>query len=289
MRRLRKASFIALFLVSSSFQLSHFSAAQSQRATQGTPQQQKQSGTKTQAAEQKQPDYSQEAYVIERMTTTYRFEKDGTGRREQNLRVKVQSDAGVESFGQLVFPYSSANEKLDIEQVSVHKPDGSIVTAQASAVQDLTAPISREAPVYTDLRQKHVTVPGLRPGDSLEYRVVWRITTPLAPNHFWFEHEFLKHNWIVLDERLEVNIPQSSVVKLKTEAGFNPAVKEQDGRRVYSWKHANLKREDDDKDDEKKDEKKKDDSDEPKPPDVQMTTFKGWDEVGQWYASMQRD
>ncbi len=286
MRRLKKTCLVTLLLASSPFQLDRLIAAQSPQAPQ---QRQDTSAAKTQAAEQKQPDYSQEAYVIERMTTSYRFEKDGTGQREQSLRVKVQSDAGVESFGQLVFPYSSANEKLDIEHVSVRKPDGSEVKAQASAVQDLTAPISRQAPVYTDLRQKHVTVPGLRPGDTLEYRVVWRITTPLAPNHFWLEHDFLKRNWIVFDERLEVDIPLGSAPQLKTEAGLDPVVKEQDGRRVYSWKQANLKREDADKDDEKDGEKKKEEFDGPKPPQIQMTTFKSWDEVGQWYASLQRD
>src|SRR5262245_45524021 len=285
MRRFRKPSLIALLLVSSSVLFSQFSSAQSKRSLQGAPRQPEQAAEKAPPSEQKQPDYSQEAYVLEQMKTSYRFEKDGTGLREQSIRVKVQSDAGVENFGQLVFPYSSANEKLDIEQVSVRKPDGSVVTAQASAVQDLTAPISREAPVYTDLRQKHVTVPGLRPGDSLEYRVVWRITTPLAPNHFWFEHEFLKQNWIVLDERLEVDIPQDSAVKLKTEPGLDPIIKLQQGRRVYSWKHANLKRKE--KDDEK--ESKKEEPDEPKPPQVQMTTFKSWDEIGRWYAAMQRD
>jgi len=279
MHRPRKICLTALLLVFSSIQFSHFGSAQVQRPTQ--ERKQEQAAEKT--PEQKQPDYSQEAYVIEQMKTSYRFEKDGTGQREQNLRVKVQSDAGVGNFGQLVFPYSSGNEKLDIEQVSVRKPDGSVVTAPASAAQDLTTPISREAPVYTDLRQKHVTVPGLRPGDSLEYRVVWRITTPLAPNHFWFAHEFLKHNWIVLDERLEVDIPQDSVVKLKTEPGLDPIVREQQGRRVYSWKHASLKRK------EKDDENNKEESDEPKPPQIQMTTFKSWDEVGQWYAAMQRD
>jgi Domain of Unknown Function with PDB structure (DUF3857) len=206
MRRLKKTCLVTLLLASSPFQLDRLIAAQSPQAPQ---QRQDTSAAKTQAAEQKQPDYSQEAYVIERMTTSYRFEKDGTGQREQSLRVKVQSDAGVESFGQLVFPYSSANEK----HVSVRKPDGSEVKAQASAVQDLTAPISRQAPVYTDLRQKHVTVPGLRPGDTLEYRVVWRITTPLAPNHFWLEHDFLKRNWIVFDERLEVDIPLGSATR----------------------------------------------------------------------------
>jgi Domain of Unknown Function with PDB structure (DUF3857) len=130
MRRLRNTCLVTLLLASSSFQFDRFIAAQSPQAPQ---QRQEQSGAKAQAAEQKQPDYSQEAYVIERMTTSYRFEKDGTGQREQSLRVKVQSDAGVESFGQLVFPYNSANEKLDIEHVSVLKPDGSEVYALAAA------------------------------------------------------------------------------------------------------------------------------------------------------------
>jgi tetratricopeptide (TPR) repeat protein len=280
MCHLRKTSLVVLLLVSSFFEFDRSIAAQSQQAP---------SGEKAKTTEQKQPDYTQEAYVIEQMTTSYRFENDGTGQREQTFRVRIQSDAGVQGFGQLVFPYSSANEKLDIEHVSVRKPDGSVVKAEATAIQDLTAPISREAPVYTDLRQKHVTVPGLRPGATLEYRVVWRITTPLAVNHFWLEHDFLKRSGIVLDERLEVNTPQGSAVKLKAEPGLEPVIKEQDGRRVYSWKHANLKREEDDKDEEKNDEKKKEESDDPKPPQIQMTTFKSWDAVGQWYASLQRD
>src|SRR6185369_5172574 len=187
------------------------------------------------------PDYSQEAVVVERVSTTYRFEKDGTGQRELNLRVKVQSDAGVERFGQLIFGYSSANEKLDMDYVRVKKTDGTVVNAAATDVQDLTAPVAREAPIYTDLRQKHITVPGLRPGDTLEYHLVWTVHTPLAQNHFWAEHDFIKKGVIVLDDELTINIPSESKVKLKTEPGFEPAIKEQDGRRIYSWKHAQLK------------------------------------------------
>src|ERR1044072_1301024 len=126
------------------------------------------------------PDYSQEAVVVEQLNTAYRFEPDGTGRRESSLRVKVQSDAGVERFGQLIFEYSSANEKLDMDYVRVRKADGTVVNAAIADIQDLTAPVAREASVYTDLKQKHVTVPGLRPGDVLEYHMVWNISTPLA-------------------------------------------------------------------------------------------------------------
>src|SRR6185295_1868377 len=79
--------------------------------------------------EQKANDYSQEALVIEHIKSLYSFEKDGTGRRELTLRVRVQSEAALERFGQLILPYTSANEKLEIDYVRVKKPDGSTVLA----------------------------------------------------------------------------------------------------------------------------------------------------------------
>jgi tetratricopeptide (TPR) repeat protein len=248
------------------------------------------------AADDKKRDYSQEAVVVEQISTAYRFERDGTGQRELSLRVKVQSDAGVERFGQLIFGYSSGNEKLDMDFVRVRKADGTVVNAATTDIQDLTAPIAREAPIYTDSRQKHITVPGLRPGDVLEYHIVWTIHTALAKDHFWVEHDFIKRGLIVLDDQLTVNIPAASKVKLKTEPGFEPVIKDQDGRRVYSWKHANLKPESELEEERKKkeetdadeEEEEKEDADEIRP-DVQLTTFQSWDEVGQWYADLQKD
>jgi len=238
---------------------------------------------------QKAADYSQEALVIERLKTSYRFEKDGTGVRDINFRVRVQSEAALERLGQLVFSYTSANENLDIDFVRVDKPDGSSITSSAADIQDLSAPLAREAPIYTDVRQKHVTVRSLRPGDVLEYHCVWHVHTPLAPNHFWLAEDFTNpESLIVLDEQVEVNVPAESKVKLKTATGFEPVIKEQDARRIYSWKYANLKRvEKDEKAEAAK--KKADDDDEPKPPQIQMTTFQSWDQVGQWYADLQKD
>ena len=233
-------------------------------------------------------DYAQESLVIEQLRTAYKFEKDGTGNREVNFRAKLQNEAAVEQFGQLVFPYISANENLNLDFVRVRKPDGSVVTASANDIQDLTAPVSREAPVYTDVRQKHITVPGLRPGDTLEYHAIWQMHTPLAANNFWFTYDFLKRDVIVLDERLEVNIPADSVVKLKTEKDFDPVVNEAAGRRVYSWKHSVLKREEE-KDDKEARRRRREELEDPNPPTVQMTTFKSWEDVGQWYAALERD
>ena len=49
-------------------------------------------------------------------------------------RVKVQSEAGVEQWGQLVMGYSSANERVEIPYVRVLKADGQVVTATPDAV-----------------------------------------------------------------------------------------------------------------------------------------------------------
>lgn len=235
----------------------------------------------------KPADYSQEALVVEQTKLSYRFEKDGTGVREVNFRARVQSDAAVQRFGQLVFPYSSANEQVEIDFIRVKKSDGTIVSSSASDVQDLSAPIAREAPIYTDLRQKHVTVRGLRAGDVLEYHILWKLTTPMAPNHFWLEHNFFSTGLlIVLDEQLEINVPRDSKIKLKTEPGRDATIKDVGDRRVYSWKFASLKRKEEDKEEEAN---KKKNYDDPKPPQVQMTTFQSWDEVGQWYAGLERD
>jgi tetratricopeptide (TPR) repeat protein len=261
----------------------------------GTPFQAARAQTKPKPEADQKPDYSQEAVVIEQLSTVYRYEADGTGQRELTMRIKIQSDAGVERFGQLIFPYTAANEKLEMDYVRVRKADGSVVSATAADVQDLSAPLAREAPIYTDLRQKHITVPGLRPGDQLEYHLVWNIQTPLAKNHFWVEHDFVERGPIVLSDELVVNIPAASKVKLKTETGYDPTIKEENGRRIYTWKEAQLKRAADEEEKEKeKAEAAEDEEVEERDPDeirphVQLTTFQSWAEVGQWYEELQRD
>src|SRR5271154_3144283 len=101
----------------------------------------------------KKRDYSQEAFVIEQYRSRYRFESDGTGRKETIARIRVQSEAGVQQWGEIQVGYNSANERVEIAYVRVIKEDGTVVKAGDDAVQDLSAPLEQQAPVYTDYRQ----------------------------------------------------------------------------------------------------------------------------------------
>src|SRR5208283_48614 len=221
---------------------------------------------------------SDEAAVFERISNRVHFENDGTGVSETETVVRIQSQAGVEEFGQLVFGYSSATEKLEAEYVRVRKPDGQVVVTPESTAQDFAPDVLKEAPMYSDYRQRHISVAALQPGDTLEYRTVTQVLTPLAPGNFWYEATFPK-GVVVNEDRLEINVPKAREVKLKTPAR-KPEIEETGDRRIYTWVVKDIRPErDKDRD--------KDEADENTGPDVQLTTFTDWKQIAQWYARLQ--
>jgi hypothetical protein len=146
--------------------------------------------------------YSKEAAIVEQIWNTVTFSDDGNSVRDQIARVRVQTDAGVKQWGLLTLPFQSATQTVEIDYVRVRKPDGSVVTTSADNVQDLDSEITRAAPFYSDLREKHIAVKGLATGDVLEYSVHWHGIKPLIPGQFWFDYNF-QHDGIVLDEKFE--------------------------------------------------------------------------------------
>jgi len=126
-------------------------------------------------------DYSKEPFVEEQDLNKVDFLDDGTYTRETSGRIRIQSDAGVQRFGTLTFSYQSATEDINVDYVRVLKTDGRVIPTPNDSIQDMPAEITRQAPFYSDLREKHVAVKGLGVGDVLEMRVQWICTKPLVP------------------------------------------------------------------------------------------------------------
>jgi tetratricopeptide (TPR) repeat protein len=224
------------------------------------------------------PNYSQEPFVVESLLTRARFENDGTGRVETTASVRVQNDAGVRALDELVFPYNGTAERMDIPYVRVRRADGSTIAAPRESIQDLAAQAVRDAPLYADAREKHVSVPVLHPGETLEYQVLEVIQQPLVPGQFWFEQDFEK-NAIVLDQKLELDVPAGRALKLETRPGLDPHIEESSGRRIYSWTSSHTARTED----------SAGANPQAKPgdvPDVRVSTFSSWEELGAWFQSV---
>ena len=168
-----------------------------------------------------------------------------------------------------------------MRHLRVEKTDGTIATATDKDVKDVTAQIANDAPAYTDLKEKHITVPGLAPGVVVDYDVVTHITKPLAPNEFWYKHHFAQQI-IVLDEELEINVPAARKINLhSTDSHFTQEAR--DARKIYLWKRANLSS----APIEVSAEKKGGETENP-PATVELSSFASWNDVARWYATLEK-
>jgi tetratricopeptide (TPR) repeat protein len=231
-------------------------------------------------------DYSKEAFVIEQDSTRITFENDGTSAREATARIRIQSDAGVQQWGILSFAYENSTQVEGIDYVRVRKPDNTLVVTPTDSVQDMPSEISRQAPLYSDLREKHLAVKGLGVGDVLEFQSHTRTTKPLAPGQFWFSQDF-SHDSIILQRQLEIRVPQERAVKWKS-SGLQPVITEDAGRRIFTWNRAQLEHPSSEQ--EKKDEQevlRQALRGKMAAPDVQLSSFQSWEEVGRWYGGLQ--
>src|SRR5438094_2439918 len=155
------------------------------------------------------------ALIIEEFTNTIVFEMDGTGTRDQHARVRILSGAALQKYSVLAFFYSQSNEDVQIIDVHVRKPDGTIVKTGQEDMQDLPSEVSRVAPLYSDFREKHVPVKGLGVGDELEFQTHAVIKTPVISGQFVFEYRTIQDE-VVQNENLTMKVPLASAAIVKS-------------------------------------------------------------------------
>jgi hypothetical protein len=224
------------------------------------------------------PDFSKEGLVLEKAYTRIRMEADGTGTRQITGRTRILADSGVKEMAVLTFTYTASNQRVDIGYVRVIKPDGTVVVTPDYNVQDMPADVTREAPMYSDIHQKHVAVKGLGVGDILESQVTFRTLKAEIPDQFWYEYSFEK-NIIILDEQLDLDLPaDKNATVLSPE--LQPTIRTAGGRKFYHWSRSNLARPDPDAPPKSIKHLK---------PSIEVTTFTSWEQIGAWYQSLQKE
>jgi tetratricopeptide (TPR) repeat protein len=236
--------------------------------------------------------FQKEALVFERSDTTIRMRADGTGERNEHVWLRLQSEGAARQFSVLFFSYAADTEKPNISLVRVHKPDGTTVETPAAEAIDMPAAVTREAPVYSDLKEKHLPVRALAVGDILEYE--WHVAIDKAedPGQFWGIQRFTAPGTlIVLSESLTLEVPQDKYVQVWSP-NHKPTITEHDGVRAYRWQGSQLvpapksNGQGDDSTDATPPKDPDEDADGRKLPSVAWTTFHTWTEVGDWYRSL---
>lgn len=227
---------------------------------------------------------SENAVVIEQLSTSVRFENDGSSHQTSQQRVKILTEAGLQRFGIVTFNFI-AGQEFKLDTLEVHRKDGSVVKAGPSNIQETTPEVSRTAPMYSDLRQKQVTVPGLSVGDEVYFQ--YSTAGPsLVPGQFWFQYSFAK-DLVVESETVDIDLPRDRKVQIHFLPEYQPVTKESGDRVLYSWHSSNKAIEPSAA--EKQEKQKQLATGTAPPPSIELSTFATWDQVGAWYYALQRD
>lgn len=227
-------------------------------------------------------DYSKEAVVFDKLATIYDFNADGTGEKTLTFAARIQSDAAVRQLGVINIPYAAQNERPEMVYLRVRKKDGSVVQTPPEDAQDMPSEVSRIAPFYSDLKEKQIPVKSLSPGDTLEYQVRFHVEKSQAPNQFWGAENFTT-NAVMIEQTVELRVPKDKYI-LVVSPKAQPGISEENGKKVYRWKTSHPEPTP------TKDDKKSAPKPDPDPqPTIAWTTFKSWQEVGDWYGGLAKD
>src|SRR6185312_11234634 len=256
--------FLPLFFTFSPHAMAHSSPAKSTAAAKADP--------------------SQAGAVIEELSTAVHFSNDGSTKQAVRQRTKILSESALKQYGILTFTFV-AGEEFYLDTLQVHKKDGSTVNAGLSNIQETTPEVSREAPMYSDLRQKQVTVPGLSIGDEIIFQYSTK-QAPFVPGQFWYQYSFAKDT-VVDSESLTIDVPRERKVQIHFDPEHKPAIREDGGHVIYEWHAANQTV--DTSDSAKLNTQKQFATGTAPPPSVELSTFESWEQVGSWYYGLQHD
>jgi len=220
-------------------------------------------------------DYSKEALVFENIKTAVHFSADGTSDIVHAVVMKIQSDGTARQFGILSLT-STSSEKTELIYVRVRKPDGKVIETPVSEAMDVASEVAQVAPMYSDLHRQQLPVKGLAVGDTLEFSSHTVRFKPEIPNQYWFAFCF-DRDTVTLSQDLEVYTPAGKYMKVVSP--FKPTISDEGSTRRYSWHYEQLKPTPAQPDKTPK-------SLLPKPADIQISTFRSWDELGAWYAGL---
>ncbi len=237
--------------------------------------------------------YAAESIVLVKTLVAYQMAADGTGTHIHTVVARIQSEAAVKELGVIGVSYAGATERVEFQYARVRRADGTVVETPVTDALDVPMEVTRQAPFYSDLKQKQLPIRSLRVGDTLEWQAKVVRTQSEAPGQFWGQETF-PEDAVALEESVELRAPKDKIVKV-----WSPTLKAAEtvegNERVWRWTTSQLKSTAMLK--EEAEAKKKVpwtaaqelDAKEGKLPSIAWTTFPSWEAVGAWYRGLEDD
>jgi len=169
-----------------------------------------------------------------------RLEADGRGTRTYRQIVQILRQSAVDRYQEQSFSWSPAHERLTINWIRVVRPDGSVVSAKPTHVQDSDVPAETDDPVYSDRRVRRVSLSGVAPGTIVDYSVTTEELKPFMPRDF-FATWSVSTGLQVARSRYIIDLPATLTPRIyERNLTFKRTERVAGTRRVYTWATANI-------------------------------------------------
>jgi hypothetical protein len=205
------------------------------------------------------------------LRTYYRLENDGTGYKDVTARIYVLNEAGARSLRDMKFDFRPASEHLEVPYLRILKSDGNQIEVISDAVER-----SERGEAHTDYvslsAEKTIALPPLSPGDEVEYEVRNVIDSSSVRGQFWIEFWFQLTG--AINETLAIDIPEPRRVRVSSRSSLKVRIIQANSRRIYHYEPS-LK-------------VGFDTAPRDSVPDVELTSFVNWKQVGQWYSDLEQ-
>jgi tetratricopeptide (TPR) repeat protein/transglutaminase-like putative cysteine protease len=220
-------------------------------------------------AQDQPPDRGVKTELVERV---FRMENDGHDTATRTVRKRLLSEAGRAKLSPISFNYNAGYQELQIEYCRIIKPGGARISADLSTVTETAAKTGNL--IFTNGKVKKLDLPGLQPGDVVEFRFTNRTIHPLKAGDFWrmeYRNPQAESETVVLD------LPADREVAFKADPHFPFERKTSNGRTVHQWTLAK----------EKEPKKEKIAEDEDEPPLFAVSSVRTWKDLGEWVLAFE--
>ena len=242
--------------------------------------------------------FASEPQVLKSASEVVTIRADGTGVDVFTNAIVIHSDSVLRQFSVISLSYASQSEQAEFVYARVVHPDGTVQETPVTGAIDQPAPVTQQAPFYSDIKIKQLPIKSLRTGDTLEWQGRIETTHPEAPNESWGAHTFTKEA-VSLDETVELHVAPGVHLTVWTnpELKIKPEELDANGEHIYRWRHSDThptvgaEAEAAKLAESKRVRTPEEELDETKGelPSVAWTTFPDWAAVGAWYRSLGAD
>ncbi len=158
----------------------------------------------------------------------------------EHEKIKILNKRGVNDYCEVVLPYSTDYQKIEILDAKTITPEGKILKPGKKAINDVTPPFIVSAPIYSDIKYRTITMPGCTPESTIDYEV--RITTikPYMDNNF-FDSDHLQTSDPIELSTYALSFPKDMKFNYRQYNFTNPpSIVENGNRFVYTWELKNI-------------------------------------------------